>query len=76
VTDEAQYLDYDKYASVVRYVDSLVTRVAVNTSHNLLCVADFRSLWTVASSNATGVYLGVSGPPFETAGLSPSKRPI
>ena len=28
VTDEAQYLDYDKYASVVRYVDSLVTRVA------------------------------------------------
>jgi len=28
VTDEAQYLDYDKYASVVGYVDSLVTRVA------------------------------------------------
>jgi hypothetical protein len=28
VTDEAQYLDYDKYATVVRYVDSLVTRVA------------------------------------------------
>jgi hypothetical protein len=28
VTDEAQFLDYDKYANVVRYVDSLVARVA------------------------------------------------
>jgi len=28
VTDEAEYLDYDKYARVVRYVDTLVTRVA------------------------------------------------
>jgi hypothetical protein len=28
VTDEAEYLDYDKYARVVRYVDTLATRVA------------------------------------------------
>jgi len=28
VTDEAQFLDYDKYANVVRYVDALVRRVA------------------------------------------------
>jgi len=28
VTDEAQFLDYDKYANVVRYVDALTTRVA------------------------------------------------
>ena len=35
VTDEAQYLDYDKYANVVRYVDSLVTRVA-NLDHRVV----------------------------------------
>jgi len=28
VTDEAQFLDYDKYARVVQYVDALVTKVA------------------------------------------------
>src|SRR6476659_1601182 len=28
VTDEAQFLDYDKYARVVQYVDALVSRVA------------------------------------------------
>ena len=28
VTDEAQFLDYDKYAHVVRYVDALTARVA------------------------------------------------
>ncbi|HKT58640.1 MAG TPA: M20/M25/M40 family metallo-hydrolase [Gemmatimonadales bacterium] len=28
VTDEAQFLDYDKYANVVRYVDALTARVA------------------------------------------------
>jgi hypothetical protein len=27
VTDEPEYLDYDKYAQVVRYVDALATRV-------------------------------------------------
>ncbi|MGN6392674.1 MAG: M28 family metallopeptidase [Gemmatimonadales bacterium] len=28
VTDEAEYLDYDKYARVVRYVDTLASKVA------------------------------------------------
>src|SRR5690242_18338640 len=32
VTDEAQFLDYDKYANVVRYADALTARVA-NLDH-------------------------------------------
>jgi CO dehydrogenase/acetyl-CoA synthase alpha subunit len=28
VTDEAQFLNYDKFATVVRYVDALTTKVA------------------------------------------------
>jgi len=35
VTDEAQFLDYDKYANVVRYVEALTTRVA-DLDHRLV----------------------------------------
>jgi len=35
VTDEAQFLDYDKYANVVRYVDALTARVA-NLDHRVV----------------------------------------
>lgn len=35
VTDEAAYLDYDKYATVVRYVDALTSKVA-NLDHRMV----------------------------------------